>query len=57
LRKLAASYETSELDRQSYALYEQFRPVVPADVSGWGAKGQLDLSLVRRLARRAMRAR
>jgi len=58
LRKLAGSYEPSELERAAYPLYEQFRPVVPSDVRGWGAKGELDLGLLRRLAgRRRVRAR
>jgi hypothetical protein len=57
LRKLAGSYEPDEFERRAYALYEQFRPVVPAGVSGWGAKGELDLGVVRRLARRRVRTR
>jgi hypothetical protein len=57
LRKLAGAYEPDELERRAYALYEQFRPVVPAGVGGWGAKGELDLGVVRRLARRRARAR
>lgn len=52
-RRLAHSLDPDELTRQAYALYEQFRPDVPAGVRGWGAKGNLDLAVVRRLARRA----
>jgi hypothetical protein len=57
LRKLAGSYAPEALRREAYDLYELFRPVVPEDVSGWGAKGKLDLGLIRRLARRRVRAR
>jgi hypothetical protein len=31
-------------------LYEQLRPAIPEGVSGWGAKGELDLERVRSLA-------
>jgi len=57
LRKLAGSYDSDELDRQAYTLYEQFRPAIPAGTRGWGAKGKLDLDIVRRLARRRVPAR
>jgi len=52
LRKLARSCEPAELKREAYSLYERFRPAVPAGMKGWGAKGELDLNLIRRLARR-----
>src|SRR5262249_37628148 len=52
LRKLAASYTPAELRKLAYPLYEQFRPSVPEGMRGWGAKGELDLALIRRLARR-----
>ena len=31
-------------------LYEQFRPEIPTGKRGWGAKGTLDLDLIRSLA-------
>ena len=44
---LALDYSPTELAEVGYALYEQFRPAVPDDVKGWGAKGTLDLSTIR----------
>jgi len=46
---LAARFEPDELEEASYALYERFRPEVPAGVRGWGQKGDLDLDLIRGL--------
>jgi len=57
LRKLAAAYEPEQLRRSAYDLYEQFRPEVPEGHGGWGAKGELDLGAIRRLARRPAKAR
>jgi hypothetical protein len=51
MRELAAAYPPRELDSLAFALYEKFRPAIPAGVKGWGAAGVLDLSLIRRLAR------
>ena len=34
----------------AFRLYEEFLPGIPEGVSGWGAKGQLDLNRVRALA-------
>jgi hypothetical protein len=50
MRELAASLEPDELNRVGFHLYERFRPEVPADVRGWGAKGELDLGKVREAA-------
>jgi hypothetical protein len=47
---LAAAYEPNELARMAYNLYEQFRPQVVNGIRGWGAKGELDLELLRSLA-------
>jgi hypothetical protein len=44
---LAAQYEPEELNRIGFRLYETFRPEVPSDVKGWGAKGMLDLAKIR----------
>jgi hypothetical protein len=43
----AVRYEPGELNRVGFRLYERFRPEVPTDVSGWGARGELDLEAVR----------
>ena len=50
---LAGSRDPEALADEAYALYEQFRPGVPAGTRGWGATGELDLSLIRKLARKA----
>lgn len=47
MEALAARYEPEELNRVGFRLYEQFRPEVPSDVQGWGAKGTLDLDRIR----------
>lgn len=49
--ELARSMPPAELAQQGFALYEQFRPAVPAGVKGWGAVGTLDLGRIRALAR------
>ncbi|WP_419898948.1 hypothetical protein [Roseomonas sp. USHLN139] len=47
MEALAARHEPQELNRIGFRLYEAFRPEVPKDVTGWGAKGELDLEKVR----------
>jgi hypothetical protein len=47
---LAKSIPKPELAERAFALYEQFRPGIPAGVTGWGAKGVLDLARIRALA-------
>lgn len=47
MEELAARYDPQELNRIGFRLYEQFRPEVPKDVTGWGARGELDLEMVR----------
>jgi hypothetical protein len=47
MEALAARYEPEALNRIGFRLYEHFRPEVPADVRGWGAKGVLDLEKIR----------
>jgi hypothetical protein len=49
---LAAHFSPEDLEREGFRLYEQFRPEVPSDERGWGAKGVLDLARIRALARR-----
>ena len=48
--ELAANCNAETIAAQAYRLYEQFRPNIPAGRKGWGAKGELDLDLVRSLA-------
>ena len=47
MEALAARHDPEELNRIGFRLYEHFRPEVPADVRGWGAKGVLDLEKIR----------
>ena len=49
---LAGAIPPRELAVQAYALYEKFRPEIPAGVSGWGAAGVLDLNAIERLAQK-----
>jgi hypothetical protein len=53
MQELAHSLAPEQLANQAYTLYEQFRPEVPEGQKGWGAKGELDLDLIRSLAKRA----
>jgi hypothetical protein len=48
---LARSYPPTELASRAFALYEKFRPQIPQGERGWGAVGDLDLSVLRRLHR------
>jgi hypothetical protein len=52
MANLAGAMPAPELAAQAYALYEKFRPDIPAGVSGWGAKGMLDLAVIEELARK-----
>ena len=47
---LARSLSVKELKEQAYSLYEKFRPEIPRGTAGWGAKGKLDLRVIRSLA-------
>jgi len=51
MEKLARSMRPRELAVKGYALYEQFRPAIPAGVKGWGATGTLDLGKLAKLAK------
>jgi hypothetical protein len=50
--ELAASMPPEQLAGQAYHLYEKFRPVISAGVTGWGAAGELDLDYIRSLSPR-----
>ncbi|MFZ1946269.1 MAG: hypothetical protein WAW06_01840 [bacterium] len=49
MEALAKAFTPEELAQRAYGLYEAFRPSVPAGEGGWGAKGTLDLGLIRSL--------
>jgi hypothetical protein len=57
MERLAGAYEPRELAQEAYRLYERFRPAVPEGVKGWGARGVLDLGLIRRLAKEKAQVR
>lgn len=50
MEELAGRFEPGELNRIGFRLYEAFRPEVPGDMRGWGAKGELDLQKIRAAA-------
>jgi len=51
MERLAATMSENDLNDEAFHFYERFRPVVPADERGWGAKGVLDLDRIHALAR------
>jgi hypothetical protein len=50
MQRLAKSFRPKELADHAFGLYERFRPSI-AEVKGWGAKGDLDLGVIQRLAK------
>jgi hypothetical protein len=50
MRQLAKAFRPEELSQNAFHLYEKFRPAIPEDVTGWGAKGRLDIDRIRSLA-------
>ena len=50
MTKLANALKPDELAQRGFSLYEQFRPAIPEGVQGWGAKGELDLVRISKLA-------
>ncbi len=51
MQRLAKSFKPKELADIAFRLYERFRPAIPEGVRGWGAKGDLDLGVIERLAK------
>ena len=51
MQRLAKNYKPSELAHDAYPLYERFRRSIPEGVKGWGAKGDLDIGMIERLAK------
>jgi hypothetical protein len=49
MAELAESLPPKDLAARAFHLYERFRPEVPPDERGWGAKGVLDLARIRSL--------
>jgi hypothetical protein len=49
MAELAGAFDAGTLAARAYGLYEQFRPNIPPGRKGWGAKGELDLTLIRSL--------
>jgi hypothetical protein len=50
MMELTTAFDTDALAQRGFGLYEQFRPQIPAGVGGWGAKGELDLGRIAKLA-------
>jgi hypothetical protein len=50
MRDLAKAFRPEQLRTKAFALYEEFRPAIPAGVRGWGAKGNLDIDRIHSLA-------
>jgi hypothetical protein len=51
MTRLARSLPAKDLATRAYAIYEKFRPEIPAGARGWGAKGDLDLARLKELER------
>jgi hypothetical protein len=49
MMELANALKPDDLAQRGFSLYEQFRPVIPEGVAGWGMKGELDLQRIRKL--------
>ena len=50
MQDLAKAFRAEELSTNAFRLYEKFRPSIPEGVTGWGAKGELNIDLIRSLA-------
>ena len=50
MRDLAKAFRPEQLSMNAFSLYERFRPAIPEGVRGWGAKGNLNIDLIRSLA-------
>lgn len=51
MAELAQSFEPEELAELAYSMYETFRPKIAPGQRGWGQKGDLDLEVIRSLAK------
>jgi len=50
MEALANAFPPDDLSEHAFVLYETFRPQIPRGRKGWGAKGTLDLRLIRSLS-------
>ncbi len=50
MHDLAKAFRSEQLLKNAFSLYEEFRPAIPEGVTGWGAKGKLDIDRIRSLA-------
>jgi hypothetical protein len=50
MRDLVKAFRPEQLSENAFSLYEKFRPAIPEGVTGWGAKGNLDIVRIRSLA-------
>ena len=50
---LAAAFDPDALAEAAYGLYETFRPKIAPGKRGWGQRGELNLDLIRSLAKKA----
>jgi hypothetical protein len=53
MEALAKALTRRTLETEAFSVYEKFRPTIPEGKRGWGAAGELDLSVIRSLARAA----
>jgi hypothetical protein len=51
METLAKSRAKAALAREAFGLYEKFRPAIPAGAQGWGKAGEMDLGVIKKLAR------
>jgi len=51
MEALAKSRAKAALAREAFGLYEKFRPAIPAGAQGWGKAGEMDLGVIKKLAR------
>jgi len=51
MEQLAQAYTPRQLEVYGFELYEKFRPEIPEGKKGWGAKGDLDLDKIRKMAK------
>ncbi len=49
MTELAQSLPPSQLAEKAYGLYKKFRPGIAPGKKGWGASGELDLDLIRKI--------
>ncbi len=51
MEQRAKAYTPRQLEANAYDLYEKFRPEIPEGKKGWGAKGELDLDKIKKMAK------